>query len=120
MKAILKKVCKWLVYFVVFILVMIALVSIKEDNQRKTEVIKSDPIHVMNDDVLRHHKGDTLYVSYDSREYDDYKIDKIIKDMNSRGYKVINKYVERLQYQDMNYDFIYIREYTVTHIIYRK
>ena len=120
MKAILKKICKWLVYFVVFILVATALFSIKDDNQRKHDELKSDPIHIMNDDVLRHHTGDTLYVSYDSREYDDYKIDKIIKDMNSRGYKVINKYVERLQYQDMNYDFIYVREYTVTHIIYRK
>lgn len=104
-------------YLVIFIFVVIALVSIKEDNQRKHNALKSDPIHIMNDDVLRHHTGDTLYVSYDSREYDDYKIDKIIKDMNSRGYKVVNKYVERLQYQDMNYDFIYIREYTVTHII---
>lgn len=120
MKAILKNICKWLVYFVVFILVSTALFSIKENNQRKYDDLKSDPIHIMNDDVLRHHTGDTLYVSYDSREYDDYKIDKIIKDMNSRGYKVVNKYVERLQYQDMNYDFIYIREYTVTHIIYRK
>lgn len=117
---ILKKICKWFMYLVIFIFVVIALVSIKEGNQRKNNALKSDPIHIMNDDVLRHHTGDTLYVSYDSREYDDYKIDKIIKDMNSRGYKVVNKYVERLQYQDMNYDFIYIREYTVTHIIYRK
>lgn len=107
-------------YLVIFIFVVIALVSIKEDNQRKNNALKSDPIHIMNDDILNNHKGDTLYVSYDSREFDDYTVDKIIKDMSNRGYRVINKYTERLQYQDMRYDFIYIREYTVTHIIYRK
>lgn len=120
MKAILKNICKWLVYFVVFILVATALFSIKENNQRKYDELKSDPIHRMNDDILKNHKGDTLYVSYDSREFDDYTVDKITKDMSNRGYRVINKYTERLQYQDMHYDFIYIREYTVTHIIYRK
>lgn len=120
MKAILKKICKWFMYLVIFIFVVIALVSIKEDNQRKHDALKSDPIHIMNDDVLRHHTGDTLYVSYDSREYDDYTIDKIIKDMNHRGYKVVNKYVERLQYQELIGYIMYTREYTVTHIIYRK
>ena len=120
MKAILKNICKWLVYFVVFILVATALFSFIENNQRKYDELKSDPIHRMNDDILKNHKGDTLYVSYDSREFDDYTVDKITKDMSNRGYRVINKYTEILQYQDMHYDFIYIREYTVTHIIYRK
>lgn len=120
MKAILKKICKWLVYFVVFILVATALFSIKEDNQRKHNELKSDPIHIMNDDVLKNHKGDTLYVSYDSREFDDYTVDKIIKDMSNRGYKVVNKYTEYLQYQELIGDIMYIREYTVTHVIYRK
>ena len=119
-KRILKKICKWVFHIIVLLLVIIALISIKQDNQRKTEAIKSDPIHIMNDNVLKNHTGDTIYVSYDSREYDDYIVDKIIKDMTDRGYHVINKYTEHLQYQDMNYDFIYIREYTVTHIIYRE
>lgn len=117
---ILKKICKWLTYLIIFIFVVIALVSIKEDNQRKHNDLKSDPIHIMNDEVLRHHTGDTLYVSYDSREYDDYNVDKIIKDMSSRGYRVINKYTEYLQYQELIGDIMYTREYTVTHVIYRK
>lgn len=40
--------------------------------------------------------------------------------MNSRGYKVVNKYTEYLQYQELIGDIMYIREYTVTHVIYRK
>lgn len=119
-KRILKKICKWVFYLIVFIFVIVALVSIKEDNQRKHDALKSDPIHTMNNEVLKNHTGDTLYVSYDSREYDDYKIDKIIKDMSSRGYRVINKYTEYLQYQELIGDIMYTREYTVTHIIYRK
>lgn len=47
MKATLKNICKWLVYFVVFILVATALFSIKENNQRKYDELKSDPIHLV-------------------------------------------------------------------------
>lgn len=74
----------------------------------------------MNDNVLKNHTGDTLYVSYDSREYDDYIVDKIIKDMNQRGYRVVNKYTEYLQYQELIGDIVTTREYTVTHVIYRE
>lgn len=106
-KIILKKICRWVFYLIVFILVITALVSISQDNQRKHKELKSDPIHIMNDNVLKNHTGDTLYVSYDSREYDDYKVDKIIKDMNQRGYRVVNKYTEYLQYQELIGDIIY-------------
>lgn len=118
-KRILKKICKWVFHIIMLLLVIIALISIKQDNQRKTEAIKSDPIHIMNDNVLKNHTGDTLYVSYDSREYDDYIVDKIIKDMNQRGYRVVNKYTEYLQYQELIGDIVTTREYTVTHVIYR-
>ena len=118
-KIILKKICRWVFYLIVFILVITALVSISQDNQRKHNELKSDPIHIMNDNVLKNHTGDTLYVSYDSREYDDYIVDKIIKDMNQKGYRVVNKYTEYLQYQELIGDIIYTREYTVTHVIYR-
>ena len=68
-KIILKKICRWVFYLIVFILVITALVSISQDNQR--------------------------------------------------GYRVVNKYTEYLQYQELIGDIIYTREYNVTHVIYR-
>ena len=118
-KRILKKICKWVFYIIVFLLVMIALIFMSKERQQVESNKQNNPIHRMNNEVLKNHTGDTLYVSYDSREYGDTILEDIIKDMTDRGYHVVNKYTEYLQYQDMNYDFIYIREYTVTHVIYR-
>ena len=39
--------------------------------------------------------------------------------MNQRGYRVVNKYTEYLQYQELIGDIVTTREYTVTHVIYR-
>ena len=99
---------------------MIALISMSKERQQVESNKQNNPIHRMNNEVLKNHTGDKLYVSYDSREYSDTILEDIIKDMTDRGYHVVNKYTEHLQYQDMNYDFIYIREYTVTHVIYRR
>ena len=98
---------------------MIALISMSKERQQVESNKQNNPIHIMNDNVLKNHTGDTLYVSYDSREYDDYIVDKIIKDMNQRGYRVVNKYTEHLQYQELIGDIVTTREYTVTHVIYR-
>lgn len=118
-KRILKKICKWVFYIIVFLLVMIALISMSKERQQVESNKQNNPIHRMNNEVLKNHTGDTLYVSYDSREYDDYIVDKIIKDMNQRGYRVVNKYTEYLQYQELIGDIVTTREYTVTHVIYR-
>ena len=80
---------------------MIALISMSKERQQVESNKQNNPIHRMNNEVLKNHTGDTLYVSYDSREYDDYIVDKIIKDMNRRGYRVVNKYTEYLQYQEL-------------------